>query len=610
MQPSDYPIEAFIHYLTTYGPGGKTLYDEFVAGAAKRSGVAPIKLVSDSLTQFIELLTSDEPCNVLITGVAGDGKTYLCRQAWEHLKGSVEGWGDKNIVELDIQTVGGLSRRVLFVKDLTDGNYDHALDDPNNILNMLINSISDPTFTLVIACNHGQILKKLRDNNYQPLVTLAEVIEQRFFDKSVDMPKGLFLFDLKQSRQDNMFKKIVKEICSREEWQGCQRCTHCNICPIKKNREALYVNGEFTQITERMALLFRLLELEGLHFPIREQLGFVLNAVLGKSHIPNVPDSLAECHEVRADPNGLVDQIDLFDNLFGRNLTRYKQLNTSTFAAIRRFEIGTATTRFLDSILIDGIKRSWVDGTDMPSLDLSDRFIQSRRRYLGDQPSEETVAEFHDQLKRARRRLFLTWNPEKVLKPSLASSSDFSIWSLTSLPHAREYLLDFVESFEERPNRIKPIDEKLFTGLFQVMTGCRVPQVASELIITTRGAEVSSKAGQLQIASFMHKKSTIYIQAESEASALPVLHFTSNPNQKDTVRFKLTPRRYECLMEISKGYTPSSFSRECISELMGLKSKLIHEYRKTLSSDGRDDETVTITLFSGREIEIQVESEK
>lgn len=262
MQPNEYPIEAFIHYLTTYAPGATTnvsLYDERVVGVAKRSGITPIKLVSEDVTNLIELLKKAEPCNVLVTGVAGDGKTYLCRQAWIELNGGSEkGWDASNIVQVQTYTDGGL-RNVLFVKDLTDDAYDSRIDDPKNILNLLNNTLNDPDFTIVIACNHGQILKKLRDSKRDSLVKLADTIERRFFDTSAGLPRGLYLFDLKQSRQDNMFKKIVKVICNRDEWHGCEACQKCHFCPVRKNREALYSNGQFTEITERMALLFRLL---------------------------------------------------------------------------------------------------------------------------------------------------------------------------------------------------------------------------------------------------------------------------------------------------------------------------------------------------------------
>ena len=611
MQPSEYPIEAFIHYLTTYGPGGTTnvsLYDERVVSVAKRSGIEPITLVSDDVNQLIALLQKDAPCNILVTGVAGDGKTYLCRQAWKALNGSEAEWDSKNIVSTSTCTEGRLMRKVVIVKDLTDNDYNKDIDNPNNILNLLNNDLSNPNSTIIIACNHGQILKKLRDTQRPELIQLANILERRFFDTSVRLPDGLFLFDLKQSRQDNMFKKIVKVICTREEWQGCEHCAKCDVCPILKNRNALYhpLNG-FSQITERMALLFRLLELEGLHFPIREQLSFVANAILGKSHITNVPDDLAECKDVCADPKHLTDRVDLYDNLFGWNLTRYKQLNTNIYSSLRRFEIGKSTTRFLDSLLIDGIPQSLLKDPDAPKLDLSDHFVESRQHFLADQPSDATIEHFQDELKRARRRLFFTWTPEDTLKVSVANSNDYSIWSLTSLPHAKNYLAEFIDDFDDRPNKNKEnkVDTKLFTGLFRVMTGCRVLQFPIELLITTRGAEVSSKAGQLQIARFPNRKSSLFIRSESETSALPVLHIVSN-SDKD-VTFKLTPRRFECLMQLSEGYTASSFSRECLSELMGLKAKLIHDYRTSDPDEGYDDDSVTITLFPGREIEIQLD---
>ena len=605
MNTNNYPIDSFIHYLTTYGPGGTSnvsLYDEHVLKVARRSGIPPIQLSSDDLQRFTEILTSKEPCNILITGVAGDGKTYLCRQAWKSLGGTEENWNKSNIVGLDIQVEETFNRHILVVKDLTDGHYE-------DILNSLYDSLDDPYSTIIIACNHGQILKKLQDSNRPELNKLGQIIERRFFDTSVELPKGLELFDLKQSRQDNMFRRIVKSICSRQEWNGCCNCPKCNVCPILKNRDTLYnQDGTFTQTTERMAILFRLLELEGLHFPIREQLCFVANALLGKSHIVNMPDDLAECEQVRNSSSHLSERIDLYDNLFGRNLSRNKQLNIGIYATLRRFEIGNSSTRFLDSLLLDGVSPNISLKGDRPDLNFSQHFLSSRQDFLADQPTETVIEKFHDELKRARRRLFFTWDPQSILNPTEANRSEYSIWSLTALPHAQNYFESFIDDHEYSFEKKKTVDEKLFTGLFQVMTGSRVPAMASELLITTRGAEVSSKSGQLQVASYPHKRSFLYIKSESERSALPILHISSSRDDDNSITYKLTPHRYECLMQISEGYIASSFSRECLTELMGLKAKLIHDYRQMLEQDDFDDEDyVTITLFPGREIEIQLE---
>ena len=72
---------ALINFLAAYGPtaNGSNMYDEFVLESAKKADISPIEL-SDRSGEIAASLTSDEPISVLLTGTAGDGKTYTARR--------------------------------------------------------------------------------------------------------------------------------------------------------------------------------------------------------------------------------------------------------------------------------------------------------------------------------------------------------------------------------------------------------------------------------------------------------------------------------------------------------------------------------------------------
>lgn len=607
MKSSEFPNAAFICYLGSYGPGGKgnsneALFDENVSKEAKKANVSPFELESGDLRQFIAYLKDDKPSNILITGVAGDGKTYLCRHAWSELGGDEKVWNSDRRVSLDIQTDSGQNRKIIFVKDLTDGIADTDYEDPSHILNLLIDTQADPSVTFVIACNHGQILKKLRESKRASLLEFAEQLNRRFFEPQAYIPETIKLIDLKRSRQDDMFKKVIELICGHEKWSECARCAKNMQCCIRKNCNMLYEDGTFTKLTNRMAQLFRLLEFDGVHFPIREQLFFVVNAILGKRHLKGVTEKMnVSCKEICSDNEDIGQRVNLFDNLFGWNLTTIKQ-DLDIYRQLSRFEIGSASNRALDAILLEGIDTSIALEPNNDQLQLSDEFIRARRLYLGDEPVDnEGISLFQEELKRARCRLFFSWDPKAFLKPEEARKPQYTYWALTALPHAQKYLTNVVEELEKRSDPI-PVDAVLFNGLCHVMTGQKKGN-SDDLCVTTRGTDVTAKSGMCVVARFPKNRKSLCIQKEAETSSLPILKV----NQSSML--KLRPWLYEAILQFAEGYTVSSFSSQILSDLMSFKARLICQYQEEVETDFDSESEIRINLYPTGSIVIQLDNE-
>lgn len=609
------PNHAFISFLNTYRPASEknvSLFDERVAKAAKRAQVAIFQLPTPEIEKVCRELLDDAPINVLITGVAGDGKTYLCRKVWTELNGGMEeGWYDGNHVRLICKTNNGRQREILFIKDLTDADYDVDCDNPDNILNLLVNRLDDPDFSIVIACNHGQILKQL-GNGTPKMKDLAQRLEDTFFGVDNRLPKGLSLHDLTKSRQDDLFLKVVEMVCSHEAWRKCDDCPahQAGKCPICHNRDAfLNVDGSASIMTKRVADMFRLLELEGIHFPIREQLSFVANAILGKRQPKHGrPSILTECKTVCANLASAQADYDVFHNLFGYNLSKSTRSRHKIYSAIGKFQTGLNSNRFFDDILLDGIPEKHLISKDNSSVPLSIAFRKAREAYIREPEgpdSAEVSEQFLKEIQNARRRLFLTWDPASQLKPESLHELDCNIWALTAFPHAGEYLSKIAFGHDDAI-RPKKLPELLLYGLYQVMTGHPVQERNPRLTITTQGADVNPKFGVYVVAEYFVNagRAKIVIEPFSKTRDLtPTIVCTAFDGQQ--VRFKLTPRRYECLMQLGTGFLASSFSKECLSELMSFKASLIQTYRESLGEPDEYEDEVSIRLMPDFDITIK-----
>src|SRR5215831_9875278 len=89
---ADYQINRWVSFLRQYGPVPRNdnMYDESIQRAIRRNTIAPLRLDTGHLTTLVENFKSAAPASVILTGTAGDGKTFLCREVWSALGGRVE----------------------------------------------------------------------------------------------------------------------------------------------------------------------------------------------------------------------------------------------------------------------------------------------------------------------------------------------------------------------------------------------------------------------------------------------------------------------------------------------------------------------------------------
>ena len=84
---------SLISFLRHYGPipASDNMYDELIQCEIERYAIDPaIHIDPARLDEVRSNFESATPRNVILTGTAGDGKTYHCRRIWEHFGGDPE----------------------------------------------------------------------------------------------------------------------------------------------------------------------------------------------------------------------------------------------------------------------------------------------------------------------------------------------------------------------------------------------------------------------------------------------------------------------------------------------------------------------------------------
>jgi hypothetical protein len=149
-----------IDFLATYGPvaASDSLCDENVRQAERDYGIASISTEAPRLND-IESELSGVGRNVILTGTAGDGKTFhIRRYLQDHYPDALSSWPGLEGV-LKIARSDGRELRV--IRDLSEISDSEKLAELQSFAGALLGENTDALY--LVAANDGQLLKYFRD---------------------------------------------------------------------------------------------------------------------------------------------------------------------------------------------------------------------------------------------------------------------------------------------------------------------------------------------------------------------------------------------------------------------------------------------------------------
>lgn len=588
------PASAWVRLLRSYGPSSNnlTMFDEYVTGAVGRAKVQPVTLATPLFDQMLEHLTSKIPGSLLITGTAGDGKTYHCRSLWIRLGGDPNVWADKgNVKELSLTD----GRTAVFVKDLTELNGEEG-DRP---LQRLEKSVlgGDDSEVVILAANHGQLLDRLRDLGKRQgrVHPLRKPLQERFLQAGPS-PERLAVFDLSRTTSRLTLNEVAKAVAGHPEWANCERCllkADGKVCPIDENRRRLLGESDGGQLAHRLGDLVEIARLNGVHLPLRDLLALCSNMVLGFSDAKWAKENLMTCADVpKIQESGHIGKASIYANAFGANLPKRRASHRPVFKAMASFGVGEETTNAADGLLVYGKDDSKLQA-DFERLVAVDRVYGSTAEFLAAQNAyleghegarlEGGSSEFLEMLEAQRRRLYFALPEAEIGYPR---------WSMTAFRFAGDYL-EIIESLRAK----RPVSEAtrglIARGLNRVMTGLLLENV-DRIFIASSGGFTQSRVSVLcdhETPSRRQGGVGMAIKLHEETGR-PQLEVSLASGLGNSAAFDLTPIRHEFLARVADGALPASFSNECLEDLLAFKAKLLRkaEIVRKAGSAGDDDE--------------------
>ena len=614
-----------VKLLRTYGPSAASdsLYDEHVRSAAARYGVKEIRIRAPLVGTVGDILTGESPTNVILTGTAGDGKTYLIRRVFtEHLGGELQDWpGDDLVLKLTLPC-GQLLR---VIRDLSEFPSEAKAAEIQGITKCLTRQDEDTLY--LIAANDGQLLEMWRvaaDTNcdssdhrrvYDALLLMLHK------DRAED-PLGrldLNLFNL--SRRTEQAKQpvvddVVEALLAHPQWEsGCEGCplvTDEDLCPIRINRKLLLGDEREDSKTFRRRLrdIIEITAANDQHIPLRQIITLVVNIVLGDHKDFDTP--LLSCETARdRSRDRAYRQTNPYDSALGLNLTPDTRSRYIVFSAMQTLGIGSETTNYFDRLLLQDHPSQMAERVERSDTTYGrEIFRDIRARYLRAPRSRSRQKEFPPAIASQRRRLFFQL-------PGDRETSD-SNWLLTVFHNASIYLA-FKQALSikigsrtgEQKNVVDRAMYKIVRGFNRALTGLMTDEDNILWLATTIGKS-DDPSGIVATTPGIprgHGMYLFYLRENYDSNRdLPCLEVTSDQLRNfRPPRLAISPFLFEYLLRVSEGCLPTSFSSLCQQQVKHFAMVVLEAMDRSNRGTRAEEASINnITILSlGSEASIQ-----
>ncbi|PIQ28037.1 hypothetical protein COW36_06940 [bacterium (Candidatus Blackallbacteria) CG17_big_fil_post_rev_8_21_14_2_50_48_46] len=570
---------AWIRFLRQFGPvpSNDNMFDEHIQRALKRNKIESLHFKVSYLQSLIANFKEKNPKSVILTGTAGDGKTFSCREIWENLGGNKTLWdGGEKILQLDLPN----GSKLLIIKDFSELD-----EEDNSILERMAQSILGNNFqeVFLIAANDGQLLESWKKTGESADVQkVREVIEDLLLSNTQEL-EGYQLHLLNLSRlvrSADEYKQIFETVLKHSGWSSCETCCYKahkdprQACPIWENRQRFLGENDKQILQERLISLFELSQLNGRHLTTRQLLLLLANSLLGH---PEAKERLLTCKDIpKIIENRQLYLSSIYRNLFGANLSVQKREKTDVFIALNYFGLGKETNNRIDNTLIFGAETEDF-AKDYEMLVTQDSYYgghqeyeAQRRLYIeGETDDKDTFLAF---LEAQRQRLFfvIPQNQEK----------EMMLWHLTVFHYAGEYL-ELYHQLQRDQAASEQIIFQMVKGLNRVITGLPT-KTQHELYLSSSGCY-----SQAKVSSIWEGFVPVRPGDEGEMIALvlskgsPRLFIIFKGGEEPVFEeLNLQLFRFEFLMRVAHGLLPGSFSNECYEDILAFKSRLLKALRR------------------------------
>lgn len=574
-----------IGLLRTYGPSAasSSLFDEHVREEVRKQNVKGLEIESPLLAEIGKIILGPEPQNVILTGTAGDGKTFHIRQAFlKELGGRDDEWPGEVIKSVDLPN----GRALRIIRDLTEVPQERKAEEITHITNCLLGR--DTTASYLVAANDGQLLTIFREamegggEDAEDHAKVYKILSEMLRNDHQDDKSGLLslkLFNLSRNSDPGTLDRVIDAMVEHEQWDlHCKTCDAARDpempCPILLNRSLLRGNADAPDgrmFRKRLGEVLDLAASNDKHVPIRQLFALVSNIILGDNKVLDRP--LLDCATARMiKRDGSYSRTNPYSNALGLNLREERRSNNAIFSILDTFGLGHETNNAIDDLLLERRPQHVID-----ALGIEDRFYgedifsMQRSTYMQGTHENYDPKAFGEAMRAQRRRIF--FRLPSFEGTVVANGPSLDPWALTIFHHAGIYLRfrDAVKSGSDK-SFVDSISKLLVKGLNRTLTGLMTDDTDSLWLAGAIG-RTDNPTGRVVTQDQIPRKPpapyfvSIKHSLERRRPALTVATSYTGVSLGRVPELDLRVIIFEYLMRVAAGSLPSSFSRQCHQEV-------------------------------------------
>jgi hypothetical protein len=553
---------SFVDYLnryTTASPDHEAAFDEFLSCVAPPSG--QLLRLETRVERFLRArFLQPHPPSIILTGNAGDGKTYLCRQI-------VEAFTEQQVAEWESLTERPLERdgvRLHVVKDLSE------LGDERGIallhdLAMAWKSASRDCY--LIAANEGRLRALLGQAGELELD--REVDRQLQHGVDAGAPQ-LVVINLTAVTTSSFVPAALAWMTAEEHWKACEPCSISERCPVRHN--ALRLRD--THTAGRVQLLYQLLEHLDIHVTVRDMLIHLAYTLVGDRRCTELQRLDAEGR----DPSGLA----YYENIWGGPEGGAFRRSASVARHLDRLRIGHHSVFEIDDFIVSG-------GNDesqvaehrrlfAPAVDLNFKcFGQERTAYIeggAQRRTGEEACALLDWLPHCRRKLFFEWRDEQRVNRLIPFRHLDTYLRLLADERGRHeaVLRQLVLGLNRAFSRLYLTDSDTLYVTSQYLHSAAQPWPLVRLAIPTDGIRLW--VDRREEYAFDRASLDLYVCIGAPPALL--FHDPSAASRRQSWRLNLLV--FEYLMRLAHGGTFNVLVDECELSIRNLKDRLLSAF--------------------------------
>ncbi|WP_298819109.1 hypothetical protein [Chloroflexus sp.] len=547
------PFVDYLNRYTTASPNHEAAFDEYIA-AAQPPAAGPLRLQTKIERFLLEVYNKDRPPSVILTGNAGDGKTYLCRQVLRTFGSpQVSDLLWESLVDRPIERNG---TRLFVVKDLSELSEEKGKE----ILDRLGEGLNNPANPnrYLIAANEGRLRQLLSGLPHRG--ELSQTINHQLENGAEITNESLIVINLNRVATSTFVPETLRWMTDPRHWHDCQQCHARDKCPIRYNAEQLANN----EIVSRVQTLYQLLEAIGEHLTVRDMLIHFAYTISGGQ----------TCRKIQQAGSDL-SQFVYYENIFGRADDEGFRRKSHLTQLLARLQIGQHSSFEIDEFILSGGKTS--DETFIhqklfgETIDVNfKQFNQDRRAYL--EGSDNSRAQ--DALKwlpHCRRKIFFTGSIHHYYR---------------LLPF--RFFQEYHQLYRSSGERIDEQTLRLFVkGLNRAFSRLYLHE-DQHLYITAQYLHSVNQPHPLvlfripidNIRLFFDETAADYIDVTRYTLCLDISPPRTSQNQ-EPLKWRLGILQFEYIMRLAVGGNFAILATECELDIRRLKDELIKRFAPT-----------------------------